>query len=49
MGRATTSNRLNSEEASPGPGAYEMSSTILNENKILSNEKKKAFGKLIFP
>jgi len=26
-----------------------MNSLILNENKILSKDKKKAFGKLIFP
>ena len=35
MGRASTSKRVNSEET-PGPGSYEMSSTILNEKKILS-------------
>ena len=29
LGRATMSQRLNSEET-PGPGTYEMSSTILN-------------------
>ena len=36
MGRANTTKRLISEEPTPGPGTYEMSSTILNENKILS-------------
>ena len=49
MGKSHTSKRLVREEPMPGPGAYEKTSLILNENKVLSTEKKLAYGKLFFP
>lgn len=37
------------EDHVPGPGSYPIASLLLNDNKILSHEPKKAFGKIIFP
>ena len=49
MGKLPLSKRLIEEEPIPGPGAYQMKSLILNDNKVLSKDKKKAYGKVIFP
>ena len=49
IGKAHTSKRLLTEAPLPGPGAYQVSDLILNENKILSKQKKSSYGKIIFP
>lgn len=36
VGKVHTSKRLIEEEPSPGPGAYQIKSLILNEDKVLS-------------
>jgi hypothetical protein len=33
----------------PGPGKYNIKSSILNDNKILSQDKKYIVGKLFYP
>jgi hypothetical protein len=49
MGKLPTNKRLIKEDPLPGPGAYPMPSLILNENKVLSKDSKKCYGKMIFP
>ncbi len=49
MGKIPTSKRLLEGAILPGPGAYSINSLILNENKVLSKETKKSYGKIIFP
>jgi hypothetical protein len=49
MGKITMNKTAIKEDQAPGPGAYPIPSLLLNENKILSHETKKTYGKIMFP
>lgn len=41
-------NNMANPEPNPGPGAYKVESSLLNEDKILSKDVKRAVGRMLF-
>lgn len=41
-------NKTQKDDPLPGPGAYRISSTLLNDDKVLSKYTKRSYGRMLF-